>query len=963
MLLNLNSFIHPKYLQKPCWTSFPFLYQKPKETKLVNGHVTSRLLRLPNEIIEHIFKFLEPSDVETLKFVCKKFKNIYEQRRKELPQEHIRLITCQFGEWHDVLRERCKVRESSYASVITLLKLENDQLSISKELIHKIGRPVQNSPSSIAWSPLRDRILGCTTPSGNALVWDLNNTANPYGIFQCGSSYPKIKFHNFDENIMGLGSSDSYLALYDIRISTRASTIFSGISSVRDIDFSHHSDTQNIIVAVGDSGTVKFFDFRKPNKPFRDLLAHQGQIMSVIFNKKEKNLIATGGRDKLIKIWDWSKDGSNLYSIEAPSPVGKIVWTNENPWQVCSIPATMASKDIGDFSTYIWDFRRPYIPYKHFRRHDDFITDVTFPLDPQVGTFCTCDDSGKIGYHKLSKIGMPIKKVDMTSVANSKADNEAAVVIPMNTLHLDEKYHESPSNFGTQVKSHVYFISTGNENSESGRFKHFARNYKLFSLKNESVLDLCTHNSNVAFAIGDIELARSWNMLGVAANNDVISSVRTGLGYQIRPPTDESSPAFSFMDEISEPVEEIVEASEEKETSPNDDVVNVCEPSREFCYDQELLDFSGVLEEDLDYHYSDEFISGRLSKSRRRKFRPRLQIPKREEWYTGGSTCSNDFIPQPPKAFAHKIHRFGSDRYPLPAFRNTPAGLIRRTCVSFVFDHSKYAVKEQQIGRKAHSHTLEKWIENNRILQSPRAPLNELQRIIIERATDYYHQEMTKEKSWSNEKAGKPDPGFKSVFQSNPWKIIKFLFDYYMALDDVQTCACMAMCVGEKITMLISEESVDRWFFYYVDLLEQHSLFKEATAFMKASFRIQVAQMNIQGNFVYNTCTDCKNDQILDGPVCKYCSTEHFCLICENLVHSSWLICTECGHGGHPDHINQWFAENNQCPAINCEHNCFPQLRIDPIEARLRAYSNNGLITSKKLRASNNQFWTYKIPP
>ena len=329
----------------------------------------------------------------------------------------------------------------------------------------------------------------------------------------------------------------------------------------------------------------------------------------------------------------------------------------------------------------------------------------------------------------------------------------------------------------------------------------------MFSLNNESVLDLCTHNSNVAFSIGDVELSRSWNILGVAAHNDVISSVRIGLGYQIRPPADESN-VFSFMDEISESMEDTAEASEEKETSPNDDIVNICEPSREFCYDQELLDFSGVLEEDLDYHHSDEFISGRLTRSRRRKFRPKLQIPKREEWYTGESIGPNDFIPQPSKVLSHKVHRFSSDRYPIPAFKNSPNGLVRRTCVSFVFDHSKYTVKEQQVGKRTHSHTLEKvriayqqklakrrmeiaeagkrkakkkmsseeveaakrkkakrrvreinlkWIESNRILQSPRVPLNELQRIIIERATNYYHQEVAKEKSWSTEQVEKSE--------------------------------------------------------------------------------------------------------------------------------------------------------------------------------------------------------------
>lgn len=64
------------------------------------------------------------------------------------------------------------------------------------------------------------------------------------------------------------------------------------------------------------------------------------------------------------------------------------------------------------------------------------------------------------------------------------------------------------------------------------------------------------------------------------------------------------------------------------------------------------------------------------------------------------------------------------------------------------------AAKKKKTKRRIREINL-KWIESNRILQSPRVPLNELQRIIIERATNYYHREMTKEKSWSTEKVEK----------------------------------------------------------------------------------------------------------------------------------------------------------------------------------------------------------------
>lgn len=60
-------------------------------------------------------------------------------------------------------------------------------------------------------------------------------------------------------------------------------------------------------------------------------------------------------------------------------------------------------------------------------------------------------------------------------------------------------------------------------------------------------------------------------------------------------------------------------------------------------------------------------------------------------------------------------------------------------------------------------------------------------------------------------------------------------------------------------------------------MLEQFSLFKEATAFMKASFRIQTAQLNCEDNFVNNLCVGCKSQ--LFKPVCTHCSMEHYCIL------------------------------------------------------------------------------------
>lgn len=289
----------------------------------------------------------------------------------------------------------------------------------------------------------------------------------------------------------------------------------------------------------------------------------------------------------------------------------------------------------------------------------------------------------------------------------------------------------------------------------------------------------------------------------------------------------------------------------------------------EFCFDQELLDFCGILEEEQDFHYPDEMIFGKIMRIKRKKFRPKLQIPNREEWYTGSSIVSPELSPLVRKASQKRFHRYYSyhHKFPSVSFKNTPKGEIRRTLASSVFDittlskdlpdtkknnyHTMNKIKEtyqQKMANRKHEIaaaikrkmrkklTTEeqsvvrrkraqrkireinlRWIESNRILQSTRTPLNKLQRLIINKSTQYYERKVFNESTiYKRNESLKKITGFKSDSTPDSWNTIKFIFDCYMALDDLQTCACMAMCIGEKITMLLPEESVDRWFYYYV---------------------------------------------------------------------------------------------------------------------------------------------------
>lgn len=45
------------------------------------------------------------------------------------------------------------------------------------------------------------------------------------------------------------------------------------------------------------------------------------------------------------------------------------------------------------------------------------------------------------------------------------------------------------------------------------------------------------------------------------------------------------------------------------------------------------------------------------------------------------------------------------------------------------------------------------------------------------------------------------------------------------------------------------------------------------------------------------------------------------CAICQRIVRGVYAWCRGCAHGGHIEHMREWFSENKCCPT-GCGHLC-----------------------------------------
>lgn len=96
----------------------------------------------------------------------------------------------------------------------------------------------------------------------------------------------------------------------------------------------------------------------------RKVSAHNGPCLTVDWHPNGK-LVASGGRDKTIKVWDMTADSRRpLYTIRTMASVSRIQWRPgfENEIASCAL--------LTDSRIHVWDIRRPHIAKYAFDEHD-----------------------------------------------------------------------------------------------------------------------------------------------------------------------------------------------------------------------------------------------------------------------------------------------------------------------------------------------------------------------------------------------------------------------------------------------------------------------------------------------------------------------------------------------------------------------------------------------------------------
>jgi len=98
----------------------------------------------------------------------------------------------------------------------------------------------------------------------------------------------------------------------------------------------------------------------------------------------------------------------------------------------------------------------------------------------------------------------------------------------------------------------------------------------------------------------------------------------------------------------------------------------------------------------------------------------------------------------------------------------------------------------------------------------------------------------------------------------------------------------------------------------YAEVLYQWGALEARTEVLKHT----AASQDLQESYVTieQLCNNC--GAFVTSHVCQACQAFAFtCSVCQLSVRGLSNFCLECGHGGHAQHIQEWFSSQKQCPA------------------------------------------------
>ncbi|KAH9519102.1 WD repeat-containing protein 24 [Bulinus truncatus] len=749
-------------------------------------------------------------------------------------------------------------------SVFKILNIKDDCFSENVNL--RVGRHINltYSAADVAWHPSDENMLASAATNGCVVIWNLCKSAKSKqaSIYQEHKrSVNRVVFHSAEHNQLLSASQDGIVMIHDVRKAGPCSKFGTlGTDSAKDAQFFPLNIGYFMFASAYESGAVQTWDMRRPDRPEKTFMAHNGPIFSLDWHPADKiPWLATAGRDKTIKIWDMSKlekpHPGLLHVITNIASVGYIRWrpNRKNHISSCSL--------LVDHSVNVWDIGRPYIPFASFEGHSDVATCIEWRDDSH--TFLSCGRDGNIIQHVFADAKRPADRINPAGVDISsfgfvgfahafKKDHSTSSSGRSKKISKSRQFSEAqsglcvwpdlPNHFSEEDKVQMTMMPA---------FVEIAKEYKL---EGTSLVDMCIHNGNIAAKYKKNQVAEMWNLL--AEFYDPYLCSQPGQSHINRlGPLGLSNAQLEKKDELA--VKPVLKRGRDKEKKKMD-----------------ILTHNDITSGSNDDSSDVEGESSELEKNNPEPtpeanflFGDGGEDEMNKDFYSAGGILS-------PGDYNWSHHPLPNEGFQLRHELNPMTG-------------THPLMEESDL-------TLVSMLE-------PIIPLEDL------------------------DQNAEPTLVITCSFDHDPMDFTSIVADTIKDLaeeGDVQTCVSMLIVLGELIKPHLDEAYQESWFYAYIDLLGRYKLWTIANVVIKQSKLASICSLNQESTVVHTMCYKCSRACERSAWLCDKCKrVTDICSICHHPVKGNFVWCQGCCHGGHADHMEQWFSISDRCPA-GCDHLC-----------------------------------------
>ncbi|DAZ96278.1 TPA: hypothetical protein N0F65_008311, partial [Lagenidium giganteum] len=314
--------------------------------------------------------------------------------------------------------------------VLKVVALEASGFAEKRNL--RVGKSNLNfSTNDIRWHPQSDSLVATAATNGAVVIWNLQREGfkNVQERVLNGHrrAVNRISWHATDWNLLLSGSQDGTIKLWDKRGKV-SNTYQPKSESVRDVRFSIFQP--NKFAVAFENGIVQVWDIRKNTQPEIKFTAHKGLVLALDWHPTKPNLIASGARDRYVKIWDLNGDMKQpKHTIQTIASVGRLAWRPNCADHIATCASLM------DNSIHVWDVQHPCIPVASMKGHADIASGINWldtPVAPSFGHtdapsewegldywqhVLACSKDGTLKLHSLADSFKPHQSLPTTALA------------------------------------------------------------------------------------------------------------------------------------------------------------------------------------------------------------------------------------------------------------------------------------------------------------------------------------------------------------------------------------------------------------------------------------------------------------------------------------------------------------------------------------------------------------------